>query len=168
MTENNINTEVNFIDGFLIISSTEAIDPIIWRMELGNVQETIISIKKNKDNYDLKIKTSSNKEKNIASFETKDQAINVMSLINKSLEGKEEQVIKSSSISGNSQSNSEKKSYKSDIIMAVIGTILIFILISLIQSPSNNNSEMINSYNGQNTEPSIGKPLSADEFLESR
>ncbi len=165
-TQTEQTTDVNFNDGYLVISCPDAEEPVLWRMKIGNVNETMITVKANGKNFNINIQTENEKPKKIAIFKTKEQAISLMDKINNSLNNKKSTSCQNNSTKDNKQTAKTKKNYKSDIIMAVIGTILIFIFIWLIQSPADNN--LILSQETTKTGSDIGEAISADDFLKSR
>ncbi len=165
-TQSEQTTDVNFNNGYLVISCPNAIEPVLWRMKIGNINETVITVKANGKNFNLNIQTENEKPKKIALFETKEEAISLMEKINNSLNNKEKTCCHNDNTKDSKQIINTKKNYKSDIIMAVIGTILIFIFIWLIQSPADNN--LILSQEASQTNNAVGEAISADDFLKSR
>lgn len=163
-----IKTEVNFNDGYLVVSSLDAVDPILWRAKIADVNEVIIFIKSSKKFFDINIKMSDADDKKIATFDKKDRAVEIMSMINIALLSEKPEHGKKILSKCCSNSSADSKSYKSDIVMAVIGTFLVFLLIWLIQSPNKNGNDVVESSKAQIIQDKGSVPESMDDFLNSR
>ncbi len=63
------------VDGNLILTLPDAINPIIWRMELGNVKASALEVRANDNIFLLALKTPKGEEHEIAPFESRERAI---------------------------------------------------------------------------------------------
>ena len=63
------------VDGNLILNLPDAINPVIWRMELGNVKASALEVRANDNLFLLALKTPKGEVHDIAPFENRDRAV---------------------------------------------------------------------------------------------
>lgn len=66
------------VDGNLIISLPDAIDPVVWRMALGDARASALEVKQRDDKYVLVLKTPRGDVNDIAPFAEKQTALNAL------------------------------------------------------------------------------------------
>lgn len=63
------------VDGNLILTLPDAINPIIWRMELGNVKSSALEVRAGEGHFLLALKTPKGDVHDIAPFESRERAL---------------------------------------------------------------------------------------------
>lgn len=66
------------VDGNLIISLPDAINPVVWRMELGSVKASALEVRANDNNFLLALKTPKGDVHDIAPFDSRDKAVQAL------------------------------------------------------------------------------------------
>lgn len=77
------------VDGNLILSLPDAINPVVWRMELGSVKASALEIKPSADGatFLLSLKTPKGEVYDIAPYATRDQALRALMRVSSALQG---------------------------------------------------------------------------------
>lgn len=70
----------------LVISLPNAIDPVVWRMDMGNVREAALEVRKEKTGYSLILKKPGNDQTGIAAFDSKEEAGDALIVISQALQ----------------------------------------------------------------------------------
>lgn len=76
------------VDGNLILSLPDAINPVVWRMELGSVKASALEIRPSADNtaFLLSLKTPKGEVYDIAPYTTRDQALRALMRVSSALQ----------------------------------------------------------------------------------
>lgn len=79
------------VDGNLIISLPDAVNPIVWRMELGSVKASAMEVKTNAADgtFMLSLKTPKGESHDIAPFDHKDLAVRALMRVSAALQNAE-------------------------------------------------------------------------------
>ena len=77
------------VDGNLILSLPDAINPVVWRMELGSVKASALEVKQqaNDGSFMLSLKTPKGEVHDIAPFQTREQAVRALMRVSVALQG---------------------------------------------------------------------------------
>lgn len=161
------------VDGNLILTLPDAINPVIWRMELGNVRTSALEVRANDNHYLLALKTPKGDVHDIAPFENKDRALYALMQVSKAL-GKAEGKIAPQLATAQphilqAQSPAVKTGNGLKWISA-LGTIIILIFLFSYAARLSPDGEVLGGVSEQTTAPSgsasqTGVPLSADQEL---
>lgn len=73
------------VDGNLILTLPDAINPVIWRMELGNVKSSALEIRANDNHFLLALKTPKGDVHDIAPFESRERALHALMQVSSAL-----------------------------------------------------------------------------------
>lgn len=85
-TEDTQASTASVVDGNLILSLPDAINPIVWKMELGSVKSSALEVRKNPDGtHMLLLKTSKGDVHDIAPFEEKQTAVKALMAVSNAL-----------------------------------------------------------------------------------
>lgn len=176
-------------EGMLVLSLTNAISPVVWRLDMRKVSASALEVREN-DNarYDLVLKTQKSDVNHIASFENKQEALDALKVVMRAIENAPlNDFHLSRAVSENKQSTAHQNNTKSTEIPDIPSTIssrnrpvlagaigagvvvLLLIVLGWIGSAqqAGQNSASLVSPRGTAAE-TTGKPVSADEFLRSR
>lgn len=77
------------VDGNLILSLPDAINPVVWRMELGSVKASALEIKPSADGatFSLSLKTPKGEVYDIAPYASRDLALRALMRVSSALQG---------------------------------------------------------------------------------
>lgn len=168
---------VKIVDGKLILSLPDAITPVVWQMDLEKAQSASFTVIENKDdkNFVLVFKTQEGTRDDIAPFENKQKAVDVLMETSNILQNAHGQ------IRGSVPANAAPGKNKSDRLGAILAVALVIVLILIWTlsaagpgrigqggvSPAASGAA---SSFGNSVSPrqSSGVPVSADDFLNNR
>lgn len=75
------------VDGMLILSLLDAVQPVVWQMELGQAKSSAIEIRNNQDGtHTLYLKTPRNDIQEIAQYASKNNAVKALAAVTRALE----------------------------------------------------------------------------------
>lgn len=175
------SSNVKIVDGKLILSLPNAQMPVVWQMDLENAQSssfTVVEDKKAK-NFTLILKGQDGTVDEIAPFDDKQSAVDVLMETSSVLQNAHGQIRPGSTSGGNtSNNNDDKDSDKLGAGLAIalaIVLILIWVMMSSVPnrsldgaSSSTNTSGSATNNSGSDPRQSSGVPVSADDFLNNR
>ncbi len=173
----NNHPNVNIVDGKLILSLPNAQMPVVWQMDLNSAQSTAFTVKENKKdkNFALIAKSQENEINEIALFDDKQSAVNILMETSDALQnahGKiNQEVIVASNNNGKLSSNNKSKENKIGAALATALIIVIALIWMLSASRSVNlENRDLTSANNISTSPqnTSGVAMSADDFLSNR
>lgn len=75
------------VDGNLILSLPDALNPIVWRMELGSVKSSALEVRAQDNNFLLTLKTPRGDVHDIAPYDNRDKAVAALLKVSDALEG---------------------------------------------------------------------------------
>lgn len=77
------------VDGNLILSLPDAINPVVWRMELGSVKASALEVKQQAadGSFMLSLKTPKGEVHDIAPFQTREHAVRALMRVSSALQG---------------------------------------------------------------------------------
>lgn len=164
------------VDGNLILTLPDAINPVIWRMELGNVRTSAIEVRANDNLFLLTLKTPKGDVHDIAPFESRERAVHALMQVSKALgkaEGKIAPVQNSASAENYAPvanaATAAQKSGNGLKWLAAFGAIIILIFLFSYASNLSPKSEILGTATDTNNTPSAsmesGVPIPADQAL---
>lgn len=186
---NNNQPSAKVLEGKLILSIPHAIDPVVWQMDLSEVDASALKVeqKGKTDHYRLLMSASNDVSNEIAVFETKDAGIQTLMEISAALEnahGHMHARSETNYASGNYSNppylrpqNRENKKTGRKTGTIILGLVLLFVLFtfwasmqpappSMVQQSASTTSQ--NQQASQNPADQSGVPVSADAFLQGR
>jgi hypothetical protein len=173
--KNRFGSSAQVVDGNLILTLPDAINPVIWRMELGNVRTSALEVRANDNHYLLALKTPKGDVHDIAPFESRESAIHALMQVSKALGKADGKIAPQSAQQSSTPATSlptqeSQKSGNGFKWIAAFGTILILIFLFSFASRLAPKSEFLGSVTDQTSAPSgrageAGVPLSADQEL---
>lgn len=88
-TSDELESSAKVVDGNLILSLPDAINPIVWRMELGSVKASALEVKPQSadGSFMLSLKTAKGEVHEIAPFQTREQAVRALMRVSSALQG---------------------------------------------------------------------------------
>jgi hypothetical protein len=160
------------VDGHLILSLPDALNPVVWRMELGSVKSSAVEVRANDNRFLLTLKTPKGDIHDIAPYDSRDKAVTALLKVSEALEGAEGKIAnKSESLALPSEKimvkevSSSQSGYKWLIALAVvIGLIFLFSYLSSL-TPGTVSLDSPQSTPNAPAEPESGVPQSADDYL---
>lgn len=171
--KNNFESTAQVVDGNLILTLPDAINPIIWRMELGNVRASAIEIRANDNQHILTLKTPRGDIHDIAPFENRDRALHALMQISRALakaEGKLAPANINTAPPALAPAPSSGPSSGIKWLIAFAAVILLIFLFSWLSGIAPK-TQMLGTSTGVVSSPSSGGgesgvPLSADQYLQ--
>lgn len=90
-SEEHFESAAKVVDGNLIISLPDAINPIVWRMELGSVKASALEVKQHETNgtYVLSLKTPKGEVHDIAPYAIREGAVAALMRVSAALQSAE-------------------------------------------------------------------------------
>lgn len=183
----NYSASASVVDGTLIISLPDAINPVVWRLDLGQARASAMEIRAQENGtFMLTLKTPRNDVNDIAGFSTKASALTALMAISQALEhahGRIRPVANDAPLPMPSGTNTlpvpvrhiapKKKSAKGKGVLAgLVAVVLIVILLGALANIAPMPSSVMRNANpaagGSSAATSTGVPLSADDFLKNR
>lgn len=178
-TTKQASSNITVVDGKLILSLPDAQMPVVWQMDLEKAQSSVFTIQEDKKakNFTLILKNSDDTANEIASFENKQEAVDVLMETSSVIQNAHGQ-INPSAANNNGQAPAQKNAGGNDRTSAALALALIFVL-GLIWSVSASRkldpsarittaSTSSNFPSSANARESSGVPVSADDFLSNR
>ena len=179
-------------DGMLVLSLTNAISPVVWRLDIGNIKASALEIRENDDlTYDLVLKNQKSDLNVIASFENRSEALRALKSVMRAIEETPLTHFKSPGMPSNGDnvnkvrgqdksSNSQAQGYEAPpspvtgsrgrpVLAGVIGACIVLFLIFLVTSLGTGPARLESSApGGAGNASASGEPITADEFLKGR
>jgi len=166
-------------DNHLVLSLPNAVEPVIWRMALDKIGSATFEVKKaTKDNqYNLKLKKTKTTSETIASFDSKEDAIDALNAASDAFHGQATATLANANnnVTAHTDTHSNQasgggKKWIFALVAALVVIGLYMYMTSLIpdvnegigKSPS-----QASSAPAAVTPQSTGVPVSADDFLNS-
>lgn len=182
----NYSASANVVDGTLIISLPDAINPVVWRLDLGQARASAMEVR-GQDNgtFMLVLKTPRNDVNDIAGFSSKAAALGALMAISRALEHAHGQIrpIANDIPPMPAGTNTlpvpvrtiapKKKAAKGKSVLAgLVAVVLIVILLGALANvapmPSSVMRDATPAAGTPSSAASTGVPLSADDFLKNR
>ena len=175
-------TQAKVVDGKLILSCPGALTPVVWQMDLSGAASSAFEVKEDTANNQILLtsrKQGAQKIETIAPFAKKEEAVQALMATSRALEnahGHMTMATETVTTTGAAQPQivhahaPAKKSSWGKIALALMGIIIIFVLIGMIQSMKNYSpGSMAGSTSGTaasgGAQSESGVPMSADDFL---
>jgi len=169
------NSTVKITDGKLILSLPNAQMPVVWQMDLGKAQSSSFSIKENKKekSFALISKNDDGKADEIASFDDKDTAVDILMQTSETLQKGSGQATPSASATNIAPT----KKGGSDKLGAILAALLVVVLLTIWMTSASVPNKISGLY-GTSASSSIntngaarstsGVAVSAEDFLSNR
>ncbi len=174
-SEQQSSSSVTIVDGKLILSLPDAKMPVVWQTDFTQAQSSVFTIQEDKKKtFTLISKNSENVVIEIATFDKKQDAVDILmdtSAVIQNAHGQTKQ-----SPSNNIPAQSVEKNDRTSAALALALIIVLGLIWTMSASkkldPSANtassNSTSLNSASSTNPRESSGVPVSADDFLSNR
>lgn len=173
------SSNITIVDGKLILSLPDAQMPVVWQMDLEKAQSSVFTIQEDKKakNFTLILKNSDGTTNEIASFESKQDAVDILMETSSVIQNAHGQ-IRPNAANNNGQAQTQNNAGRNNKTSAALALALILVL-GLIWSvsasrkldPSARSTTASTSSNfpsSTNARESSGVPVSADDFLSNR
>ncbi len=178
--QNTLKSTATVVDGNLILSLPGAINPIVWKMELGSVKSSALEVRQTQDgNYMLLLKTTKGDAHDIAPFAQKDCAVKALMAVSNALGAANGKIAPSAnqnmaqSQGADTASGFLKKPDQNSLkwVLALAGVLCVIFLFALLSksSPKFDDGAMMGSATQSQsvieTSNEGGVPQSADDLL---
>lgn len=166
------STSANIADGHLVLSLLDAQDPKVWRMALDKIGTATFELKSEKDSETTKLvlKPKKGTAEIIATFNTKNDAFNALTVASDALNYKQtatKEKLENPTTSAQTTNTSSSKKWVL-LLMGFVTVILLYVyMTSLIPQTTVGFEQNTTSSTQPNNNSTTGVPLSADEFLGS-
>jgi hypothetical protein len=85
--DNSFESSAKVVDGNLIISLPDALNPVVWRMELGNVKASALEVRpSNEGTFMLSLKTPKGEVHDVAPFDSRERAVKALMRVSGALQ----------------------------------------------------------------------------------
>ncbi len=174
-----LTSSAEVVDNHLIIALPNAIEPVVWRMELDKVGTASFEIKeiKTSGHYKFNLKPKKGTAEIIATFETKDDALNALvqssdamqnPVTSSNVKTKNDKEQKINIVTSAAPQSEPKSKGINKWVKLLLGLLIVVglyaYLMSLMPNRINNLSDSPAATPSSST-PQTGVPLSADDFL---
>jgi hypothetical protein len=172
---NDYESSAKVVDGNLILSLPDAINPVVWRMELGSVKASALEVKQQSTDgtFLLSLKTPKGEVHDIAPFQTREHAVRALMRVSAALQGAHGKIVPVAAPSAQGATtiiNTTEKDGGSTLkwLLMLGGVLLVIFLFAFLSAVSSRNADVTSA--GQ---PAIdapvdeqsGTPQSADDLL---
>lgn len=181
----NYSASACVVDGTLVISLPDAINPVVWRLELGQARASAMEIRAQDSNvFTLTLKTPRSDVNDIASFSSKARALSALMAISHAMEHAHGQTRPAANdvppmpsgtntlpVPVKTVSARKKTAKGKGVLAGLVAVVLIFILLgALVNIAPMPSSTMRNASPaaGMSSGGTTGVPMSADDFLKNR
>ena len=176
-------------EGMLVLSLTNAISPVVWRLDMRKVSASALEVRENDNaSFDLVLKTQKSDVNHIASFENKLEALDALKVVMRAIENAPVSDFQlSRAVSEKTETTAHQNNTKSSemseipsnissrnrpVLAGAIGAgvvVLLLIVLGWIGNAQQAGQSSASLVSPSGTAAEItGKPVSADEFLKSR
>lgn len=179
------NPKATVREGMLVLSLTNAMSPVVWRLDMRKVTASALEVRQTKDGlYDLVLKTQKSDVNHIASFEEKPDALKALKVVMQAIESAPNNDLHAPNVNITTNEHKDPSpngmpdipqtiSSKNRPVMAgAIGAGVVVLLLIFfgwiggsLQSGQTSASLMASQGSAAET---TGKPVSADDFLKAR
>lgn len=164
------------VDGNLILSLPDAINPVVWRMELGSVKASALEVKTQADGtFTLSLKTPKGEVHDIAPFQSRELAVRALMRVSAALQGaqgKISPVVTPVAPTSVTSANDKQGGSAMKWLLALGGVLVVIFLFAYLSSLAPTSVEGTGMSNdatstgiGGNAGGESGVPQSADELL---
>ncbi|PZQ46638.1 MAG: hypothetical protein DI551_04835 [Micavibrio aeruginosavorus] len=164
------------VDGNLILSLPDAINPVVWRMELGSVKASALEVRPHTDGtFLLSLKTPKGEVHDIAPFTTRESAITALMRVSAAMQGAQGRMSPFTSPATAPQTHAQPASSDRKggglkwigALAAVIIVIVLFAYLSSLAPVTQAGAGTVESATSLTGEPHVesGVPQSADQVL---
>lgn len=169
-----ITATAEVVDGSLVLSCLNAVQPVVWRMEVDKIGTASFEVKINqKDNTaKLVLKPKKGTAELIADFETKDEAVNALMATSDALQTSKSQPPKKSAQKNvqNAPKQVEEKTSSSKWPIALVALLLvvglyIYMTSLMPERTTFDSSSSAASSSASSPQSSTGVPVDANDFL---
>ena len=164
-------SQAEIVDSHLVLSLLDAQEPKVWRMELDKIGTASFEIKQsqNEDETKLILKPKKGTAEIIATYDTKEAALNALSMASQALQNQTcaRKISKSAPANTNSAEVSENQKRWVGVLVGAFVVIGLYMYLSSLM-PKENLGFGNTSVSTNSTAPvqeRTGVPVSADEFL---
>ena len=172
-------SSVKVVDGKLILSLPDALEPVVWQMDLEQAQSAAFTVKEDKKSKSFKLvfKAEGGKTEEIAPFADKQSAMDVLMETSEALQNAQGQIRTAASTSEATAKMGAFGTEKGDKLGAVLAVALIIFLVlswiifSSVPEKLADTKRELGTYGtsaSSTSRDSSGVPVSADDFLSNR
>lgn len=175
-----LSSSARVVDGKLILSFPHALTPVVWQMDLAQAKASALEVRENatKNNYTLVLKSPRSDDHDIASFETRAQAVEALMAVARAFESAHGQIRPLAATGNESYTTSAHPHQRpgrgaGKWIAAILGVLLFLILLNIWGSflpryPEGVSGRPIAPSSANAAPSQSGVPLSADDFLNAQ
>ncbi len=171
---NDYISSAKVVDGNLILSLPDAINPIVWRMELGSVKASALEVRPHSDgSFMLFLKTPRGETHDIAPYTSKEQAVRALMNVSSALQNAHGKIAPPSNANTVQDVPSKPVFERAGLtkwLVAVGGILLVIFLFAYMNAQAPRHASVATEQMGTTTDGSpsnaeSGVPQSADQLL---
>jgi len=162
--------QADVIDGKLILSFPGAINPIVWQMDIVGTKASAIEVLTKDDHYELALKGARNDHNTIASFSSREDAVNALTAVSRAMQEADGKIHAPTggTYSTNKKSNGSWFATLLKITGIIILLFIIYAIIAIIATANMDPSQFNTASPTSAPADSTGMPMSADDFLNNQ
>ncbi len=173
-TSGDYESSAKVVDGNLILSLPNAINPIVWRMELGNVKASALEVRTNTTDgtHVLTLKTPKGDVHEIAPFAQRDDALRALMRVSTALQGAQGKIAVATTITASHSATQPESGSGYKWLLTLGGVLIVIFLFAYLSSLTPQQMDSTNvgapeSATSVTGEPNAesGVPQSADQLL---
>lgn len=162
---NKHGSSAKVVDGNLILSLPDAINPVVWRMELGSVKSSALEVRATNDNtFLLALKTPKGDVHEIAPFDTRDKAVAALMNVSNALHRAEGRMSAITTSHSTPAYAPEKSGSVWKWVLSIVGILFLLYILAFLFVPASSTSPTSAGVGAPDATPS-GVPMSADQYL---
>ena len=169
MLKHNYKSSAKVVDGKLVLSFPNAINPVVWQMDSQDVKASALEVNDNKKSgYDLMLKTLKGESVHVASFEKKDEALEGLMAASRAMERGNKTM--GSGFTNDGSSSFRGKGFLKGMLFVIGALVVIFVLMNILASVTLRAGGGVSGLEraAVSAPTQSGVPVSADDFLRSR
>lgn len=179
--EDALSSSASVVDGNLILSLPDAINPVVWKMELSSAKSSALEVRKNPDGTStLLLKTVKEDIHTIASFEQKDSAIKALMVVSQALKNADGKIYSHAKQTVSSLVDASPSHVRANLfssqkenmkwLFAILGVVFVLFLFAYLSKSApypveEQTSQGTQTSIGANPSDQSGVPQSADDVL---
>lgn len=165
---NTYESSAKVVEGNLILSLPDAVNPIVWRMELGNVKASALEVRAGTADglFVLSLKTPKGESHDVAPFDSREKAVHALMCVSNAMQNAERGL--SAPLPGYAAMPDGGKKQKMGIwkwLLVLVGVLLIIFLFSYLGNVAPRTGDVSAVSGPGESEGESGIPQSADEML---
>ena len=176
------SSSARVVDGTLVLSLPDAMAPVVWRMDLGQVKSSALEVREKEDgSFVLTLKTPKGDVTDIAPFAERGRALKALMAVSAAMEHAHghirpaARIVANDEVTGEVSVASARKGRGGSLVAGVVAVLILVVAVTLLMRAAATSTALEGMVAGAaqpaaggDMSGATGVPLSADEFLMNR